>query len=96
MDGVTSREYDGDFYDINRRLIDLSKPLLSAEAKDEIDAYMHKPINTDGRNFENLYQIVKEEKMEQLLQPSSFSSFFCEYQPLMDKEIKRFKSQILS
>ena len=62
----------------------------------EIDAYMHKPINTDGRNFENLYQIVKEEKMEQLLQPSSFSSFFCEYQPLMDKEIKRFKSQILS
>ena len=96
VDGVTSREYDGDFYDINRRLIDLSKPLLSAEAKDEIDAYMHKPINTDGRNFENLYQIVKEEKMEQLLQPSSFSSFFCEYQPLMDKEIKRFKSQILS
>ena len=80
-----------DFYETNRKLIDLSKPLLTNDAKEEIDAYMHKAINTDGRSFENLYQIIKDEKIEQLMAPSSFSSFFCEYQTLMDKERKRFE-----
>lgn len=91
VEGITSKTYDGDFYETNRKLIDLSTPLLTNDAKEEIDAYMHKAINTDGRSFENLYQIIKEEKMEQLMAPSSFSSFFCEYQTLMDKEKKRFE-----
>ena len=38
-----------------------------------------------------LKKIIKDEKIEQLMAPSSFSSFFCEYQTLMDKERKRFE-----
>lgn len=92
MRGISNKEYNGDFYEINKKLIDLKNPLLTEDALEALDNLMYKPINTENRNFENLFNIVKEEKMTEILNANRFASFFSEFKPLMDKEIERFKS----
>lgn len=89
ISGKSNKEYDGDFYEINRKLIDLSSPYLSDEAVEELNTMMHNPINMEGRGFDNLYQIVKEEKIEEIQDTSRFASFFSEFKGLFDKESRR-------
>ena len=93
VNGKSNKEYDGDFYDINRKLIDLSKPYLSDDAVAELESLMHKPIDMTDRGFDNLYQIIKEEKIEEILDTSRFASFFSEFKGLFDKELKRFSKK---
>lgn len=82
INGVSNKEYNGDFYEINDRLINLSKPILSKEAKEEMDALMYAPIDPEGRSFENLYLIVKSNNIEKLCGETNFASFFCTFKVL--------------
>lgn len=90
INGVSKRNYDGDFYDINNRIINLSLPLLTDEAKEEMDATMYAPMDPDGRSFTNLYQYIIDDNITDLKNYDRFSSFFSTFKPLAEKEIKRF------
>lgn len=94
INGKSNKEYDGDFYEINRKLIDLSEPMLSDNAIEELEMVMHRPIDMEGRSFENLYAIVKEQNMSEIIEPNRFASFFSEFKGLFDKELKRFEKNI--
>lgn len=91
INGVPNKEYDGDFYDINRKLIDLSQPILSKDAKEELEGMMYNAQDPEGRSLENLYRYIIEDDITELKSDSRFASFFDTFKPLMDKEEKRFK-----
>ena len=90
INGVTKRNYDGDFYEINNKLINLKMPLLTKEAKEEMDATMYVPMDTEGRSFTNLYKYILEDDITDLKSNDRFSSFFSTFKSLSDKEVKRF------
>lgn len=90
INGVTKRNYDGDFYEINNKLINLKMPLLTKEAKEEMDATMYTPMDTEGRSFTNLYKYILEDDITDLKSNDRFSSFFSTFKSLSDKEVKRF------
>ena len=58
INGVSNKPYDGDFYEINKKIIDLSHPLLSKEAKETMDSMMYNVMDPEGRSFGNLYRII--------------------------------------
>ena len=58
LNGVSNKKYDGDFYEINKKIIDLKKPLMSKEATEEMESMMHVPIDPDGRSMKNLYEYI--------------------------------------
>ena len=91
VNGVSKKRYNGDFYEINDKLINLSNPLLTDEAKEEMDSTMYTPMDTDGRSFTNLYQYIVDDNIEDLINNDRFSNFFSSFKPLVDKEIKRYK-----
>lgn len=91
VNGVSKRNYNGDFYEINNKIIDLSKPLLTDEAKEEMDSTMYVPMDIEGRSFSNLYNYVLEDDITELRNSDKFSSFFSTFKPFIDKEIRRFK-----
>jgi 5'-3' exonuclease len=91
IDGVANKEYDGDFYDINKKIIDLSHPLLTKSAEEDIDSMMYAPMDPEGRSFENLYTMVKRDNIEDFLDPNAFSNFFVPFKELADREKKRFE-----
>lgn len=78
-------------YEINERIIDLKNPLMTDEGKELIDNFIHKPIDPDDRNMENLYRILVENGVDDFMDTSKFSNFFVDYKYLIDKEKKFFE-----
>ena len=94
VNGVSNKEYAGDFYEINKKIIDLKHPLLSDEAKEEMDAMMHAPQDPEGRSFKNLSEMIREDNIEELMGDTKFASFFVPFKSFADREIKRYKENI--
>lgn len=88
--GVSNKDYEGDFYEINRRIIDLSQPLLTESAERDIEAMMYAPLEPDDKSFSNLYTMVKRDKIEDLVDPNKFSNFFVPFKELADREKRRY------
>lgn len=95
IDKVTDGSQGKDIYEINQRLIDLSEPLLTQEAKDEINNIMYNSLNPDNRNIKNVYKIIQDNEMTDLLSENNFSNFFSSFNPIMDVEKKRFEKNNL-
>lgn len=92
VNGVSKKNYYGDFYDINNKIINLKTPLLTKEAKDELESMMYAPMDPEGRSFSNLYQYILRDNITDLIKSERFSNFFSSFKPLIDKEIKRFNN----
>ena len=91
VNGVSLGMEDGEVYSINDKIINLRKPLLTEEAIAEMDNLIHKPIDPEGRDYRNLYAIIRENKMQDLLDTERFSNFFFSFERIAWKEKKRFE-----
>ena len=94
INGVSNKEYDGDFYDINKKIIDLKHPLLTETARDEMDSMIHTPQDPDDRSFKNLYKYIVEDKIEELMGDTKFASFFSTFKQLTDSELRFYNEYI--
>ena len=92
--GVSNKIYNGDFYEINSKIIDLKNPLLTNEAKEEMDMNMYAPMDIEGRSFENLYKYIVDDDITDLKNQDRFSSFFSTFKILVDKEIRRYNEYL--
>lgn len=62
LTGVSKLGVFGDeFYIINQKLIDLSKPLLTDEARSEIDDLIHGKLDPEGRSYKNTMKMMMED-----------------------------------
>lgn len=93
VNGVSNGNYDGDFYEINKKIIDLKNPLLTDDAIEEIDSMMYNVQDVEGRSFSNLYQYIIEDDITDLKDEKKFASFFEQFKILANKEIKRFNDE---
>lgn len=91
VNGITDGCQGKDIYDINKKIIDLSKPLLTKEAKEDLKESLYAPIDTSDRLMKNVYNIVLENKMEDITNENSFSRLFAPYARIRMMEEKRFK-----
>ena len=90
INGVSNKEYNGDFYEINEKIINLKKPLLTKRAEEDIEAMMYAPMEPDDNSFANLYQMIVRDGIENLVDANEFSRFFIPFKELADKEKKRY------
>jgi hypothetical protein len=93
VNGVSRGDYDGNFYEINKKIIDLSEPLISDEAKDELNNMMYNVQDPEGRSFKNLYKYIVEDDITELRNENKFAGFFEPFKSLADKEISRYKKR---
>ena len=90
--GVSNGEYDGDFYEINRKIIDLSEPMLTDSCREEISNMMYNVQDPEGRSFSNLYQYIVNDDITELRNEKRFDGFFAPFNDLAEREIKKFKA----
>lgn len=83
---VTDGAQGSEIYEINEKIIDLKKPLMTDEAIEMIENIMYTPIDPEDRTLENLYRILLENDVEDLRDETKFSNFFSEFLYLIDKE----------
>ena len=91
-ENIVNRVTDGcqgeKIYEINEKIINLKKPILTEEAKEIIDSMRYNPLDPEDRSFENLYNILKNAGVDDLKDENRFASFFTEYAYLIDVEKK--------
>jgi 5'-3' exonuclease len=94
VNGVSNKEYNGDFYEINKKIIDLKHPLLTESAENDIESVMYAPLDPEGRSFENLYSMISKNNIEIWKDAGSFSTFFRPFKELSDREKQRYEEFI--
>ena len=62
LSGKTKRGvYGEEFFIINKKLVDLSQPLLTEEARELVKLYYTEDLDPDGRGYQNLMRMMMED-----------------------------------
>ena len=88
---ITDGSQGKDIYDINKNIIDLSYPLLTEEARASMSEEIHEPIDVTERELKNVYSIVKENGMRDLMEESRFGEILAPYGRIRMMEKRRFE-----
>ena len=92
LNSVTIGCQGKEVYSINRQIIDLSKPLLTKEAEDEMNEIYNAPLDPEGRDIKNVYKIVEKHSMHKLMDSEKFGNIFGMYERIRKKEIEQAKN----
>ncbi len=96
INGIPNKEYDGDFYEINEKIINLKKPLLTESAREELLDMMYAPQDPSDRSYGNLYQLIIEDDITELMDDNKFAGFFRDFKKLSEKEKKLYEKYIIN
>ena len=91
VNGITDGCQGDKLYEINQKIIDLSQPLMTDEAVKELSDALYAPIDTSDRDMKNVYMIINENEMSQLLDENKFSEVFSPYSRIIMMEKRRFQ-----
>ena len=90
INGITDGSQGDRLYEINEKIIDLSQPLLTQEAIDTMNEESYAPIDTSDRSIKNVYEIVKENKINEILDEDKFGNMLSPYGRIIIIENRRF------
>ena len=95
VNGVTDGIQGNKIYEINKKIIDLSEPLLTNDAIDGLKEEMYAPLGDEDRDIKNVYTIIKENGMNDMLDESKFGALFGLYERIikMEKEYSKKNSK---
>ena len=91
VNGVTDGCQGKNLYEIHKKIIDLSEPLLTNDAKTELDDSLYTPMDTNDRNIKNVYSIIYENGMNDLIDEEKFGNTFSPYSRIIMMEQRRYE-----
>lgn len=91
INGVTDGSQGDKLYEINKKIIDLSIPLLTDEARETMDKESYAPIDTSERSLKNVYKIFNKHKMYEVLDEDRFGNLLAPFDRIMMMEKRRFQ-----
>lgn len=94
VNGTTDGCQGDRLYEINKKIIDLSTPLLTEEAKKTMDDELYAVIDTTDRNIKNIYEIVSENKINDILDENKFGNILEPFGRIIMMENKRLKAYL--
>jgi 5'-3' exonuclease len=89
LTGVTKHGVFGEeFYDINSRIVSLSEPFLTDDAKENINALINENLDPEGRSYKNTMKMMMEDGLFQVLPKSddAWTNFLNPFLRLTRKE----------
>ena len=96
LSGKTKEGVFGDeYYVINRKLVDLSQPLINQEGRELVDAYYSESLDPDGRGYKNLIRMMMEDGIFKYLPKTddNWTYFLKPFLKLTRKEKSKFKNK---
>jgi len=96
LENVVNHITDGSqgdrIYEINEKIIDLSEPLLTDEARKLLKEELYTPMDVSDRKVSNIYAIIEENDMEFLRDEKHFGDIFGAYNRIMEMERRYAKT----
>jgi len=96
LTGKTKEGIFGDeFFEINKKIVDLSNPLISDEGKELVESYYSESLDPDGRGYKNLIRMMMEDGIFKYLPKNdeAWVYFLKPFLKLTRKEKTKFKTK---
>ena len=96
LSGKTKKGVFGEeVFIINKKLVDLSEPLLTDESKETIKEYYTENLDPDGRGYKNLMRMMMSDGIFKYLpkHDNAWVEFLTPFMKLTRKEKRRFKTK---
>jgi 5'-3' exonuclease len=96
LTGKTKEGIFGDeFFIINKKIVDLSEPLISDEGKELVESYYSESLDPDGRGYKNLIRMMMEDGLFKYLPKNddAWVYFLKPFLKLTRKEKTKFKTK---
>ena len=90
INGVTDGCQGDKLYEVNRKIIDLSEPLLTDEAKEALDDTAYYVMDTSERSAKNAYRIIESHNMFDMLDERRFGDILAPYSKIIMMENRRY------
>jgi 5'-3' exonuclease len=90
VNGVTDGCQGDKLYEINQKIIDLSEPLLTDEARKSLTDELYGIMDTSDRDIKNVYKLVGEFDLTELTNEEKFSNLFSPFGRIIMMENKRY------
>jgi 5'-3' exonuclease len=90
INGVTDGCQGDKLYEVNRKIIDLSEPLLTDEAKEALDDTAYCVMDTSERSAKNAYRIIENHNMFDMLDERRFGDILAPYSKIIMMENRRY------
>lgn len=92
LDNIINSNTDGiqgqEIYKINNLLVDLTNPLLTEEAINNLEPIITGSIDPQDRGIKNIYSFVKRDGLDQLITDERFTEYFLPFKRLIEREKK--------
>jgi len=87
--------YGNEFFEINEKIVDLSKPLITEEGKEIVETYCRETLDPDGRGHRNLIKMMMEDGFFKYLpkHDNAWVEFLTPFMKLTRKEKRIYKQQ---
>lgn len=95
LNGVTDGCQGDKLYEINRQIISLEEPLLTEEARSELDEIYNAPMDPEGRSVTNVYRIVEKNGMVEIMDEKRFGDIIGRFSRIRQKETEFAKKELL-
>lgn len=84
--------YGNEFFEINEKIVDLSKPLITEEGKQVVELYYTETLDPDGRGYRNIIKMMMQDGFFKFLpkQDNSWVNFLTPFLKLTRKEKNNF------
>ena len=86
VNGVTDGCQGNKIYEVNKKIIDLSEPLLTEEALKGLKEEMYAPLGDEDRDIKNVYDIIISNGMSDLTNEKVFGNLFCYFERIIKTE----------
>lgn len=88
--------YGDEFFTINEKIIDLSNPLITEQAKEIVQQYYSETLDPDGRGYKNLMKLMMEDGFFKFLpkKDDAWVEFLKPFLKLTRKEKKNYKQNL--
>ena len=90
LDNIIKSVTDGPqkerLYEINEKLVNLSKPMLTEKAVQELEILREGTLDSSGRDLKNLFSMMKRDGIDKALGETRFADFLIPFKKLIDRE----------
>ena len=86
--------YGDNFFEINKKIVDLSEPMITDEAKELVELYYRESLDPDGRGYKNLMKMMMEDGLFRYLPNTddAWINFLKPFMKLTRKEKRNFNT----
>ena len=87
INGVTTGSQKDKLYEINEKLVNLKKPLLTEKSIEDFDYLIEAGIDVDDRDIKIVYEKMKRDGLDKLIK-QPFTEYFMPFKKLKEREKK--------